>query len=245
MCPITMTRACVGALAVEPAILQKLIGKITSRTLRPALQSVVGEGRHHARHGHDREAGRHRRARQHHDRDAGRRRLHHHRAQMVHVGADVRRVPGAGAGAGRADLLPDAALPAGRLGQRPALPAAEGQARQPLERVVRGRVRAGLRVARRRGGPRRAHHHRDGAAHARRLRDLVGRHDAHGAGAGAASRAPPHRVPEEARRPADDAHAARRHGARGRGRDRADDAAVPLVRSCRRATRRRRRVRGC
>ena len=32
MCPITMTRACVGALAVEPSILHKLIGKITSRT---------------------------------------------------------------------------------------------------------------------------------------------------------------------------------------------------------------------
>jgi putative acyl-CoA dehydrogenase len=32
MCPITMTRACVGALAVEPAVLQNLIGKITSRT---------------------------------------------------------------------------------------------------------------------------------------------------------------------------------------------------------------------
>ncbi len=32
MCPITMTRACVGALAVEPSILSKLIGKITSRT---------------------------------------------------------------------------------------------------------------------------------------------------------------------------------------------------------------------
>ena len=32
MCPITMTRACVGALAVEPSVLQKLIGKILSRT---------------------------------------------------------------------------------------------------------------------------------------------------------------------------------------------------------------------
>src|SRR2546421_2761524 len=32
MCPITMTRACVGALGVEPSILQKLIGKITSRS---------------------------------------------------------------------------------------------------------------------------------------------------------------------------------------------------------------------
>ena len=68
MCPITMTRACVGALAVEPALLARLIGKIASRTLRPALPAVVGEGRHHARHGHDREAGRHRRARQYHAR---------------------------------------------------------------------------------------------------------------------------------------------------------------------------------
>ena len=90
---------------------------------------------------------------------------------------------------------------------------------------------AGLRVARRRGGARRAHHHRDGAAHACRLRDLLRRDDAHGAGAGAASRAPSHRVSEAPRRPADDAHAARRHGAGGRGRDRADDAALPLVRS--------------
>src|SRR5204863_477511 len=35
MCPITMTRACVGALAVEPAVLRKVIGKITSRTYDP------------------------------------------------------------------------------------------------------------------------------------------------------------------------------------------------------------------
>ena len=38
MCPITMTRACVGALAVEPAVLQKLIGKITARTYDPSFQ---------------------------------------------------------------------------------------------------------------------------------------------------------------------------------------------------------------
>src|SRR5947209_1965021 len=35
MCPITMTRACVGALAVEPSVLDKLIGKITARTYDP------------------------------------------------------------------------------------------------------------------------------------------------------------------------------------------------------------------
>ena len=33
--------------------------------IRPAFPAMVGEGRHHARHGHDREAGRHRRAHQH------------------------------------------------------------------------------------------------------------------------------------------------------------------------------------
>jgi putative acyl-CoA dehydrogenase len=35
MCPITMTRAGVGALAVEPALLEKLIGKIVSRSYDP------------------------------------------------------------------------------------------------------------------------------------------------------------------------------------------------------------------
>src|SRR2546423_5265334 len=35
MCPITMTRACVGALAVEPSVLQKLIRKITARIYDP------------------------------------------------------------------------------------------------------------------------------------------------------------------------------------------------------------------
>jgi putative acyl-CoA dehydrogenase len=35
MCPITMTRACVGALGVEPALLAKLAPKITSRTYDP------------------------------------------------------------------------------------------------------------------------------------------------------------------------------------------------------------------
>jgi putative acyl-CoA dehydrogenase len=38
MCPITMTRACVGALGVEPAVLQKLIGKIVSRTYDPSFR---------------------------------------------------------------------------------------------------------------------------------------------------------------------------------------------------------------
>ena len=35
LCPITMTRACVGALAVEPSVLGKLMPKIASRTYDP------------------------------------------------------------------------------------------------------------------------------------------------------------------------------------------------------------------
>jgi putative acyl-CoA dehydrogenase len=38
MCSITMTRACVGALAVEPSVLQKLIGKIVSRAYDPTFR---------------------------------------------------------------------------------------------------------------------------------------------------------------------------------------------------------------
>ncbi|MEJ0076487.1 MAG: acyl-CoA dehydrogenase family protein [Alphaproteobacteria bacterium] len=38
MCPITMTRAGVGALAAEPAILQKMIGKIAARTYDPTFR---------------------------------------------------------------------------------------------------------------------------------------------------------------------------------------------------------------
>ena len=86
--------------------------------LRSGVCAVVDQARHDARHGHDREAGRHRRALQHDAGGARRGRLPHHRAQMVHVGADVRRLPGAGAGRGGTELFPDAALCARWLDQR-------------------------------------------------------------------------------------------------------------------------------
>ena len=83
----------------------------------------------------------------------------------------------------------DAALAARRHAQPLPPPAPEGQARQPLERVERGRVPRRMGPHGRRRRPRRPDHHRDGESHAARLRDrLVGRHAA-GARAGAA----PHR----------------------------------------------------
>ena len=69
--------------------------------LRQAGDAVVGEDRRNLRHGHDRAAGRHRCARQHHRGGTARRPRRDQRPQVVHVGADVRCLPGAGAGAKR------------------------------------------------------------------------------------------------------------------------------------------------
>ncbi len=52
--------------------------------------------------------------------------------QVVHQRADVRRLPGARAGAGRPDLLPAPAGPPGRLAEHDAPATAEGQTGQPL-----------------------------------------------------------------------------------------------------------------
>ena len=89
MCPITMTRAAVAALRRRARARQDADAEAHLAALRPDAAAVAGEDRHHARHGHDREAGRHRRARQHHARRARRRRIPDHRPQVVHVGADV------------------------------------------------------------------------------------------------------------------------------------------------------------
>ncbi len=117
------------------------------RRLQPAL---AREGRHHARHGDDREAGRHRCARQHHARTAARRRrprraVRADRPQMVLLGADVRRLPRAGSGAGRAVVLPAAALASRRRPERPVRAAPEEQAGQPLQRLQRDRAARGAR----------------------------------------------------------------------------------------------------
>ena len=89
-----------------------------------------------------------------------------HRAQVVLLGADVRRLPGARSGQRRCRrgtfVLPAAARPARRHAQRLPHPAAQGQAGQQVQRVVRDRTRRHRRRPDRRTGSRRAHHHRDG-----------------------------------------------------------------------------------
>ena len=128
-----------------------------------------------------------------------------------------------------------AALSRRRHAQRDAHQAPEGQARQPLERVVRGRVRRRPRL--RRSASR-------GAASRRSSRWCGTRASIacsaragmmRGALAWALHHAsPPHRVRTPARRAAADAQRARRSGARGRGRDGAGAAPRARVRRRRR-----------
>ena len=165
-----------GGVDGQPKAVSRMGAARDDAQIRPGAEAAGRKGRADARHGHDREAGRHRRARQHHQGRAGRRRLlPPHRPQMVHVGADVGCLPGAGASAGGAVLLPGAAADRRGREQRLPLPAAEGQARQPLERLVRGRIRRRHRRDGRRAGRRHQDHHGHGDADQARLRGgLVG-----------------------------------------------------------------------
>ena len=193
--------------------------------LRPAPDR--GEVRCPRRHGDDREAGRLRRPRQR-DRgaaDLGRRRVHPARPQVVHLRADERRVPRAGAGARRDELLPGAAGAPLRRAQPAGRRTAQGQAGQPLQRLLRAGVPRHLGAAARRRGPRRTHDHRDGRGHPARLRARLGLADAHGAGRGVVARRAPLGLRRPARRQAADAERDRRPGGRVRGRHRAGDPA--------------------
>ena len=142
-----------------------------------------------------------------------------HRAQVVLLGADVRRLPRPCAGGRRAVVLRAAADPPGRHAQPVPPPATEGQARKPLQRVQRGRVRRRLGAHARRGGPRCPDDHRDGQPHAARLRARFGDRHAQRGRAGRTPRRAPRGVRQDADRPAADAERPGRPVRRVRGRD--------------------------
>ncbi len=143
-----------------------------------------------------------------------------HRAQVVLQRAHVGRIPCARPGAGGAQLLPAPPGAGRRLPQRLPHPASQGQARQPLERVERGRVREHGRPPGRRGGSRGADHHRDGVANPARLHLRHHGGDAPGRRRGRLARPAPRGVRAAARRPARHDGGARRPRARVGGRDR-------------------------
>ena len=100
---MTMTSASMAALDAEPAIAQSWLPKIRGRRYDPALRpwweksaATLGMGMTERQGGTDVRANTTLA-------EPGRRRLCDHRPQMVHVGADVRRLSRARAGAGRAD----------------------------------------------------------------------------------------------------------------------------------------------
>ena len=172
-----------GPGAAHAARGRRRVGAAADRhELRPRAQAGRREGQRAVRHGDDREAGRLGRARQHHARAGGRRRLvGAHRPQVVLQRADVRPLPRPRADRRGRHLLRAAARAARRRAQR-GLPAAapQGQARQPLQRLERGRVPRRPGADGRRARPRRADDHRDGQPHAPGLRHRDGGRDARG-----------------------------------------------------------------
>ena len=183
--------------------------------LRPQLSPGHREAGRHRRHGDDGEAGRHGCPRQPDKGGPGRRRsLPYHRPQMVLFGPDVGCVPGIGAGGGGTHLFPDAEAASRRDRECDPARAAEGEARQPLERLRGGGVRRRDRVAGRQRGAGDRHDTRDGDPDAARLRGRERRSDA-GRFCGSGSSCPPSRsLRQAADRPASDAAGARGHGAR-------------------------------
>ena len=125
---------------------------------------------------------------------------------------------------GGLSLLHAAAGAARRHPQPDVLAAAQGQARQPRQRLQRGRIRRRHRVVGGRRRPRRPDHHRDGQP------DPAGLHagQCHQHAHRADPRHPPCPAPKGVRRlpdrPAADAQRARRSGRRGRGRHDSRDA---------------------
>ena len=120
-CPMTMTYASVPVLQHAPGAGAGMAAADHRHRLRRPFAPRMAETRQHHRHGDDREAGRFGCARQHDARPSAqcRRRqpaLRTGRAQVVFVGADVRRVSGPRADRARAILFPVAALCAGRHG---------------------------------------------------------------------------------------------------------------------------------
>ena len=156
----------------------------------------------------------------------GRRRLGpalpHHRPQVVHVGADVRRLPGAGAD-GRAGLscfflprlLPDGSVNAMRIQRLKDKLGNHANASSEVEFERRHRLAGGRRR------PRRAADPGDGHDHAAGLRARHRRPDAPGAVAGAAPHGAAQGLRQAPGRAAADEERARRPGAGKRGRHRA------------------------
>ena len=222
-CPISMTYAVLPALRHNAELTRDVEAGLRSRTYDFGLRDpagkaglIAGMAMTEKQGGSDVRANTTRAVEQP-DRD-----LAADRSQVVLLRADVGPVPRARPGRGcRSELLLRTAGAARRRAQclRPAT--AQGQARQPVERLGRGRVRRHRRPARRRARSGPEDHPRDGHDDPAGLRDRLGRRATGGAGPGGASRPSPAGVRGAADRPAGDAGRAGGPAAGGGGGDNA------------------------
>ena len=240
-CPISMTYSAIPALRTTPELAEEWEPLLTSTTYDPRLVpgadkagALCGMAMTEKQGGSDVRANT-TTARPLNGGGPGRR-VRDHRPQVVLLGADVRRVPGAGPGRRRPFLLPAAPRAARRHAQPLPPPAPQGQARQPLERVERGRVQR---------APGRAWSARRAAASRRSSRwsttrgstaCRLSRGHARGRRAGDPPRRPSLRLRQAPDRPAADAERARRPLRRVRGRDDHGDAPRARLRPICRAT---------
>ena len=230
LCPITMTRASVAALAVQPDVLAKAMPLITTRAYDPSFVPwwtkrgmTLGMGMTEKQGGTDVRANKTRA-----ERDGDAYRITGHKWFMSAPMCDAFLVLAQADGGLTCFFMPrfrpDGSVNALHF--------------QRLKDKLGNRSNASSEVefadayarTRRRGGQGHPHHHPDGAVDAAGLRHRLGRPDALGAGAGAASCASSQRVPEASCRSAADAGGAGRHGAGCRGVGGAGDAAVPRFR---------------
>ena len=244
LCPLTMTRAALAPLAAAPELLAKIAAKVTTRNYEGAFRPwwekagmTLGMGMTETQGGTDVRANT---TTATPDGDGytivGAKWFMS--APMSDAFLILAQAPG-----GLTCFLMPRFRPDGTVNAL-ALPAPQGQARQPLQCLERSGIHRRLCLAHRRRRRRHPHHHSDGAIDAARLRGGVRGFDAHGAHAGRTSLPVSQCVRQAPDRAADDAYGARRHGARCRGRSGACGAAVARARSCRRRIRAKRPMRG-
>ena len=232
LCPATMTLACIPVLQKEPALWAALESRLfsTGHDPRdvPAADKAsiwIGMGMTEKQGGSDVRSQHHaRRRRSATAAAAPSTRITGHKWFFSAPMCDAHLVAGAAPTRGLSCFFVPRWRPDGSRNAR-AHPAPEGQGRQPLQLQQRGRVRG------RRGACCVGEEGRGiptiiemATLHPARLRARQRRHDAPGAGAGAAPRAPPRRLRPAAGRAAADAQRAGRPGARKRGRAAARDA---------------------
>ena len=145
-CPATMTYGAVPALAKQSRDFAEWMPRLLSRGLRRSLaahraeaQHVVGMGMTEKQGGSDVRSNTTRAVAVGTPGPGREYRLTGHK--WFSLRAHVRRLPGAGAGAGRPFLFLRSTHPSGWHAQLTSYPAVEGQGRQPIQRFERSRIR--------------------------------------------------------------------------------------------------------